>query len=98
MASFRKKYQSHTEHPDRDDPPVASAPVSLDIPSAVATNAAPVDEKPGDDRAPSNDGAASPAVESDPVKEAERNAIKARLAEVERAEGLVRQTASQQQR
>jgi hypothetical protein len=91
MASARKRYQPHTESPDRDDPPVASTPVTVDVPSTVAANAAPVDEKSSDDRKPS-------PTDVDPVREAERTALKQRLAEMERAENLQREAVSQQPR
>jgi hypothetical protein len=100
LASYRKRYQDHIESPAKDGPPIASAPVDLNIPSAVAANAAPADEKSTDDKTPSNDGVAnaSPAVENDPVREAERNSIKARLQEMEQAEALQREAISVQQR
>jgi hypothetical protein len=87
MASLRKKYQDRVESPD--EPPVASTPRSVEVPSAVAANAAPVDEKSSDDRKPS-------PTDVDPVREAERTALKQRLAEMERAEGMVREAVQQQ--
>jgi hypothetical protein len=83
MASLRKRYQDRGESPD--EPPVASTPRSGEVPSAVAANAAPVDEK----------SMPSPT-DVDPVREAGQAALKQRLAEMERAEGMVREAVQQQ--
>jgi hypothetical protein len=83
MSSIRKKYR---ESPDSQDAPVQTAPsgvVERQSPPITdkQAEAAPLPERP---------------VESDAVREAEQNAIKQRIAEMDRAEGLVREHVQRQ--
>jgi hypothetical protein len=83
MSSIRKKYRP--ENADTQDAPVQTAPsgvVERQSPSATDKADAPLPpERP---------------VESDPVREAEQAAIKQRIAEMDRAEGLVREHVQRQ--
>jgi len=83
MASLRKKYQPQFGSSSKDDgPPVLSPPQG-----GAARPPDPVaDAKPPE-----------PMVESDPVRTAEQSALKARLAEMERAEQIARQPQQQPQ-
>jgi hypothetical protein len=79
MVSLRKRYSTSA---DKDEPPVRMSPVTLDVP-------APAEERPSEGKTPLTNGAdASPPVESNPVREAEKKAIalQLRLQEMERAE------------
>jgi hypothetical protein len=102
-TSLRKRYPTRVESPDRDEPPIASIPAAAvaESPPPAASDV-PKENIPSpdsNDKMPSNDGAAnaSPMLESDPVREAEQNAIKARLREMETAEHLQHEAASQRQ-
>src|SRR5262245_57097727 len=80
MASYRKKYTSHVASPERDDgSPVLSPPEvsGTKLPDPVAD--APKPPEPIEPRSQS------------PADVAASTALKARLAEMERAEGLQRQ-------
>src|SRR5262245_43263350 len=76
MASLRKRYQTHVASPaDKDEPPVMTAP----------TAAAKLPDPVADAKPPESIETESPA------EKAAQSALKARLAEMERAEGLQRQ-------
>jgi hypothetical protein len=81
MASLRKKYQSVETPTTHNDAPVAS---TLVVQAAEPPPAA--DDKPLE----------KPAESSSPADEAAKNALKARLQEMERAETLVHQQQPQQ--
>jgi hypothetical protein len=82
MSSIRKKYRP--ENADTQDAPVQTAPgVAPSAESSPpAADAAPLPEQPGK--------------EPDAVKQAEQNAIAQRIAEMDRAEGLVREHVQRQ--
>src|SRR6266516_4195968 len=91
-TSLRKRYPTRVESPDRDEPPIAS------IPAAAAESPPPVaDKQPAEQPEAQPNLVEQPPVESDPVREAEQNAIKARLREMETAEHLQHEAASQRQ-
>ena len=78
MAALRKKYQGRADIVSKaDSSPVASEP-------PVRTTLPPVDDSP-----PPEDLSAS--AQSEPVEQAEKAAIKQRLAELERAESVAQQ-------
>jgi hypothetical protein len=81
MSSIRKKYR---ESPDNQDAPVQTAPSVSPAaePAPPAADTAPLPEQPGK--------------EPDAVKQAEQNAIAQRIAEMDRAEGLVREHVQRQ--
>jgi hypothetical protein len=83
MALPRRRYQSRVE--DTDGPPVATAPQE-----AAAKPPEPVADA---DKQPVE----MPATESDAVSEAERSALRQRLAEMQNAEGRVREAMQQRQ-
>jgi hypothetical protein len=81
MASFRKKYSLHIESPSKDAPTVASTPVTAASPPPAAEP-----QKSLEELAPQK---------ASPSDEATNLAIKARLAEMERAETLQQRGAVQ---
>jgi hypothetical protein len=80
MASLRKKYQSVETPTAGNDAPIASTPVQAAEPPPAVETTAP--EKPVES--------------SSPADEAAKNALKARLQEMERAETLAHQQQPQQ--
>jgi hypothetical protein len=80
----QEKYQQHIENPDKGGPPVAAVPQET---------AAKLPEPTADSKPPEMPTAA----ESDPVGEAERSALRQRIAEMDRA-ATITQQASQQPR
>jgi hypothetical protein len=97
-TSLRKRYPTRVESPDRDEPPIASIPAAAESPPAAASDV-PKENIPSpasNDKPPSEDipASATPAEVVDPVRDAEQNAIKQRLREMENAEYLA---ASQRQ-
>jgi hypothetical protein len=85
MASLRKRYQDRVESSDGDGPPVATAP--LEAAAKPPEPVADADKQPVE----------MPATESDAVAEAERAALRQRLAEMDRA-ATITQQANQQPR
>jgi hypothetical protein len=92
LVSLRKRYSPNVESHDKDEPPVAASHVTIDAPNLA---------EPSEAKAPATNGAAdaSPPVEKDPVKDAARRAVELqlRLQEMDRAEVLRQEAASQQQ-
>src|SRR5262245_25952057 len=82
MASFRKKHQDRVELSDKG-PAVAATPQL-----GAAKLPDPVTEQ----------RPAEPLETKDPVRDAEQNALRDRLREMESAENTVREAAQQQQR
>src|SRR5262249_1603165 len=82
MASLRKRYQSHVEVPDRDGPPVQSAPTTAaQPPEPAADTTQPIE----------------PMATESPAAVAASSAIRDRLRERDAAENLVQATATHQQ-
>jgi hypothetical protein len=81
MTSVRKKYQDRVEIGSHNEGPPAAT-----IPAQGAELPPAAETKPPE-----------PPVESNPVRDAERNALKQRLAEMENAEGFARQAQQQPQ-
>jgi hypothetical protein len=82
MASLRKRYRESVDN--KDAPPVQTAP------SGVVERQSPVTDNQEPAEAPER-----PA-ESEAVRKAEQDAIKQRIAEMDRAEGLVRENVQRQ--
>jgi len=83
MSSLRKRYQSQFASPERD----SEAPVTTAPPTQAAAPPPAVEPKPEEP---------APEIETkSPAEEAAHSAIKARIAEMERAEALARQGAQQ---
>jgi hypothetical protein len=89
MASLRKRYQ---ESPERDAPPVSTPPSGQ---AAPPDDAKPVEQSAIETPSPA-ELAEQPTTEPAPVEQAAHNAIKQRLAEMQRASALS-SAASQQQ-
>jgi hypothetical protein len=100
-TSLRKRYPPRVESPDRDEPPIASIPAAAAESPPPAASEVPKENVPSpasNDKPPSEDipASATPAEVVDPVRDAEQNAIKQRLREMENAEYLA--TSQRQQR
>jgi hypothetical protein len=82
MASLRKRYQNRSE--TNNDAPVTTAPTAAKLPEPITEQAAP-EPNPADEK---------PSA----VEQAEKDAIKKRIAELERAEDLQSAALDQQVR
>jgi hypothetical protein len=100
MSSLRKKYR--IESPDRDSPPVTTAPSghgTEPYPTQVDTTPAPQDTPPQEAAPkPAESVEPGPSNAESPAEKAAKNALKARLAETQRAAEMEREAIAQQPR
>jgi hypothetical protein len=84
MASFRKRYQDLQSPTDKSTPAVAATPQVAAEPPPPADTAKPTEDLT--------------AEKPSPAEQAAQNALKQRIAEMDRAEGLQREVVNHQQR